>query len=97
MRQFDVCRSQGPLLVVLQADMVADLSVVVVAPLYSLADWPVPARHLHPIVQFDGSPHVLVTNHLAAITKDKVGACVGSLEAERPNLINAIDFLFTGI
>lgn len=97
MRQFDVLASPGPLLVVLQADMVADLSVLVVAPLYPLTEWPKPARHLHPVIQFNGAPHVLVTNHLAAITKDKVGVCVGSLDSDRPDIINALDFLFTGI
>ncbi|CAA7622907.1 conserved hypothetical protein [Magnetospirillum sp. LM-5] len=97
MHQFDVHQSSGPLLVILQSDMIGELNVVVAAPLVPAEDWPVPARHLHPVCLLDDSPYVLVTNHLAAVTKDRIGRRVGSVDAHRSDIINALDFLFTGI
>lgn len=100
MRQFDVHRRMGDdnvLLVIMQADVVSDLNVVVVAPLYPASLWDRPARHLHPSFDIDGHHYVLVTNHLAAVATGTIGSRVAALADKRHDIVNALDFLFTGI
>lgn len=87
----------GPLLIILQADAVQVLNVVVAAPLYPDSEWKNAARHLHPRFDIDGRGYVLVTNHLAAVPVETIGRKIASLADHRFDIINALDFLFTGI
>lgn len=100
MRQFDVFRPAhpgGPLLVVLQADELSHFNVVVSAPLYPVAQWEKPTRHLQPVMIVAGEAMVLATNHLAAVPRAILGEYVASLAEHRTEIIGALDFLFTGV
>ncbi|NFV81680.1 CcdB family protein [Magnetospirillum aberrantis] len=100
MRQFDVFRSAhpgGPLLVVLQADELSHFNVVASAPLYPVAQWEKPTRHLQPVVTVAGESMILATNHLAAVPRTILGEYVASLAEYRTDIIAALDFLFTGV
>lgn len=100
MRQFDIHRSadgRGPYLLVLQADVVNHFNVVVAAPLYPAHAWEKPTRHLQPSFEVLGERFVLATNHLAAIPRAHLGDLIGSLDEHRSDILDALDFLFTGI
>jgi len=100
MRQFDIYRpvsGNGPFLLVLQADAVNQFNVVVAAPLYPAQTWERPTRHLQPSFDVLGARYVLATNHLAAIPRAHFGDLVGSLDDHRSDIVDALNFLFTGI
>lgn len=100
MHQLDVHRSangEGPYLLVLQADTANHFNVVVAAPLYPADNWEKPTRHLQPCFRIGGERFVLATNLLAAIPRSQFGDRVCSLDAHRADILDALDFLFTGI
>lgn len=100
MTQFDVCRARGtggaPYLVILQSDLAARLDTVVVAPLWPLAEQPLPIRKLQPLVTLKTGEHVLSVQELLSIPRSALGAVVDNLGHERAAVIAAIDLLFTG-
>jgi hypothetical protein len=48
-------------------------------------------------VEFEGRRYIALTEHLAAIPQTVFGKTVGSGEAQRYEIIAALDLLFTGI
>ena len=69
----------------------------VVIPLTPLGSYGAqPITRLHPVVNVEGVPHVLLTNELAAVPATTLRSRVASLLAERPTVIRALDLLFTG-
>jgi toxin CcdB len=100
MRQFDIHLSadgRGPYLLVLQSEAVNHFNIVVAAPLYPAHAWEKPTRHLQPSFDILGERFVLATNHLAAVPRQQFGEAVGSLDDHRSEILEALDFLFTGI
>ncbi|MFO7954186.1 MAG: CcdB family protein [Thioalkalivibrio sp.] len=104
MPQFSVHRnpsadtaSWAPYLLVLQNDLFADLSTVVVAPLIHAEAFGRPAHILNPAFTIEGHPVVLSTAELAGVSRATLGEEVHSLGAERNTIMAACDFLFTGI
>ncbi|MCE9579908.1 MAG: CcdB family protein [Deltaproteobacteria bacterium] len=100
--QFDLHRNPRggtyPLLLDIQADLLASLATRAVVPLTTRK------RHgarvitrLNPIVEVGGTEYVLVFQELAAVPTSALGAVVGSLAGRRTELVAAIDLLFTGI
>lgn len=93
-------RTRGalPYVIELQADLLSDLNTRLVAPF-------APARHyrgalpyLNPVVDIDGEPHVLLIQQMAALPKRLLaGPPVENAEAQRYEIIAAVDFLVTGI
>jgi hypothetical protein len=51
---------------------------------------------LSPLVEFEGETYVLVTRHLATISRDDLGPPAGSLVERRDTIIAAMDFLLSG-
>lgn len=104
MPQFDVYRNRNPatrelypLLLDVQADLLADLQTRVVIPLTrSRALLKRPLAVLMPIIRVSGEEHALVTPELAGIAKSALGACVANVEAQRDTIISALDLLVTG-
>ena len=104
MPQFDVHRSKNPatrelypLLVDIQADLLADLKTRVVIPL--TRSRPLrrrPLSILPPIIRISGEEDVLVTPELAGIAKSALGSQVANIEAQRGTIISALDLLVTG-
>lgn len=55
-----------------------------------------PARYLNPQFEIEGEQLVMVTEQIAAIPKRALGKKVLSLEIQRDQIMDAIDFLFRG-
>jgi toxin CcdB len=101
MAQFDVHRNPRggafPLLLDIQADVVARLATRVVVPLARRKGYGAqPLTRLNPIVTMNGVEYVLVFQELAGIPASALGARVGSMAARRAELIAALDWLITG-
>lgn len=104
MSQFDVYRNRNPatrelypLLVDIQADLLADLQTRVVIPLTQARPLvKLPLAILMPIIRVAGEAYVLVTPELAAIAKSALGARVANIDGQRDTIISALDLLVTG-
>ena len=102
MAQFDlfknVRRGAYPLLLDVQADVLARLATRVVVPLMTEKRYGArPITRLNPIAVIDGVRHVLVFQELAAVPPEALGARAGSLADRRVDLVAALDLLFTGV
>ena len=104
MHQFDVLTNidahsvqWAPYLIVLQHDLLSDLDTVVVAPLVRESECPRPLRGLNPMVEFSGQRFVVSTQELAGVSRRDLGTVVGSIQAARTALMEAVDFLFAGV
>ena len=102
-RQFDVVANpdaeeadRRPYLLILQSDLVSELSSTVVAPLVAKTDM-VGARRLNPLVVVDDREFWLATHELFAIHRRMLGASVATLSERRYDIIGALDVLFTGL
>ena len=99
MARFDVYRNpdgSGYLLDV-QAPLLSDLNTRVVVPLIPLADAPRPARHLNPLFAFGMEEVVMVTQFLAAVPRTLLTMPAGNLAHRSPEIVDALDFLISGI
>jgi toxin CcdB len=104
MPQFDVygnknpgTRELYPLLLDIQADLLADLQTRIVIPLtQSRPLLKRPLSILMPIIRITGEEYVLVTPELAGIAKSALGAQIANVGAQRGTIISALDLLVTG-
>ncbi len=99
MAQFDLYRPKGaagPLLDI-QSPLLEFLGTRVVVPLLPPAKIPAAIRNLHPVFLIDGADYVLVTQLMGAIRKRELGPPVGNLEAQRTEVIRALDTLLSGV
>jgi toxin CcdB len=97
--QFDLYRPKGaagPLLDI-QSPLLEFLRTRVVVPLLPPAEIPAAIRNLHPVLLVDGTEYVLVTQLMGAIRKRELGPPVGNLEAQRTEIIRALDTLLSGV
>lgn len=102
MAQFDVHRNPNassdvrPYLLDVQSDLIGRLPTRVVVPLALVGQFGA-ARHLNPIFEVEGRDVVMSTAEIAGIPRGAIGEKVASLDAQRSEIIAAIDFLITGI
>ena len=102
MAQFDVHKARGtaarfaPYLLVLQADALANLNTVIVAPMRPAGRSPLIVKHLHVIAEFLSARHVVFPEELVSLPRQALGAKAGSLTSARQELTAALDFLFYG-
>jgi toxin CcdB len=101
MAQFDLFRNPRrgiyPVLLDVQADLLAPLATRVVVPLTSLKRHGArPMTRLNPTTRLRGTEYVLLFQELAAIPAAVLGESIGSLKSRRDELIAALDLLFTG-
>jgi toxin CcdB len=104
MAQFTVYRNKNPrsraavpFLLNVQSDLLEEMQSRVVIPLTKAAALTrKPVAHLMPVVEFEGETYVLMTPHLAAISRDDLGPPAGSLVEQRDTIIAAMDFLLSG-
>jgi toxin CcdB len=104
MSQFDVYRNRSPatrelypLLLDIQADLLADLRTRVVIPLTQAHQlMKRPLAILMPIIRIAAEEYVLATPELAAIAKPALGARVANIDGQRDTIISALDLLVTG-
>ena len=98
MDQFDICLlrgARGNPVVVLQHRLSQHLDTCVVAPLVPISQLPVLER-MRPPVRYQDRDHVIAIDRLAAVARRSIDKPVGSVAAQRDQIISAIDLLFTG-
>jgi toxin CcdB len=104
MAQFTVYRNKNPrsraavpFLLNVQSDLLEEMQSRVVIPLTKAAALTrKPVAHLMPVMEFEGETYVLMTPHLAAISRDDLGPPAGNLVERRDIIIAAMDFLLSG-
>lgn len=81
-----------------QSHLLDGLATRVVVPLLPLTDAPKsPVRTLNPIFAMGGIPCMLMAQNIATVPLKQLGAPVGSLAAERDDVVRAIDALLSGL
>jgi toxin CcdB len=68
-----------------------------VIPLMPLPLAPIPGARLNPLFTIDGERHSLVTQFAGAIPAGELRYAEGSLADESFTIMNALDFLLTGV
>jgi toxin CcdB len=103
MAQFDVFENPNeetnqavPYLLDVQADLLDTLSTRVVVPLVAASAMGKAVKHLNPEFTIKNTTVFMSTSELAGISVAAMGENVGSLKAQRHEIIAALDFLFTG-
>jgi toxin CcdB len=105
MKRFDVFRNESaqgsrkfPFFLVLQSDLLQQLTTAVVAPLgrASIVGGKL-VDTLAPVLDIDGESFVLYTPELAAIPAAILRKRVANLDDQREKIVRAVDFLFSGI
>lgn len=99
MAQFDVHRlaNRPGLVIDCQTDLLDHIETRFVVPLVSLADVTSPVRRLNPVFAIDGEDHAMLTQSAAAIRRRDLGPNVASLTEHHHEIIDALDFLLTGV
>ena len=96
--QFGVHRTGGgTLVVVVQSDLLADISTRVVVPLVEPEAPGAQIRRLNPILPLGDRNVMLLTQQIATLTSRELGAAVGSLSHVRDDIVRAIDTLLSGV
>ena len=80
-------------LVDVQANILDHLATRVVIPMIATKDAPDQASELNPIFDIDGILHILQTQQMAAVQRNGLGECAGSLAAYRDEITWALDIL----
>ena len=99
MAQFDVHQlANRPALVVdCQSDLLDHIDSRFVVPLVPREQAPPPARRLNPMFHIDGVEYVMLTQSAAAVRRRELGRTVASLANRDHEIMNALDFLLTGV
>lgn len=86
-----------PFLLDIQSELLSALDTRVVVPLYLNSTTQVhPISRLTPVVSFQNKSLVAMVPELAGVSKRHLGPTVGQISEVRPEMIAAIDLLFTG-
>jgi toxin CcdB len=104
MSQFAVYRNRSarskavcPLLLDVQAELLADLDTRVVVPLSCAPPLlQFPLKYLTPTVTFDGRAYALMTPQLAGIARADLGPQMGTVAEQQHAITAAVDFLLRG-
>jgi len=104
MAQFDVrenrsprTRGEVPYFLIVQSNLLKSVLPLVVAPLWHRAAFTHPMLRLNPCFVVDGHGVVMQTTGLIGVAEKELGPYVDNLEAQRHEIIAALDFLFTGV
>ena len=84
-------------MLIIQNDLLDELRVRVVVPLFRFSDYGAGAGSLNPTMDVNGSKYVMMTEYIASITVRDLGEMVGSLANERDTIVRAIDTLLAGV
>ena len=103
MAQFDVCLNPNrdsspavPYLLEVQSDLLEPVSTRVVVPLALLSERGQPAKYLNPQFEIENVQVVMITEQIAGTPKRALGKRLLSLDVQRDQIMDAIDFLFRG-
>lgn len=80
-----------------QADMLSDLATRLVVPLIPKGEFGPAAKRLNPVFRVGARSYVMATAEMAAISRKDIGPPVASLSMHSTEVLNAIDFLISGI
>ena len=98
MAQFDVHRlGSGDFVLDCQSDCVDFLETRLVVPLLNPDLVPSAIKGLHPRFKVDGQELLMATHLATAVPRRELAEPVQSLEAQRYAILNALDFLITGV
>ncbi len=87
-----------PLLLDVQTNMLDSLQTTVVIPLKKLENNKDKVlTQLTPIFNIEGIDYLMLTPQLAGIQRKELGTAITDLEYARTEILNALDFLLTGI
>jgi len=89
-------RARVPLLLEVQADLLAVLGTRLVVPLVPSAEFGPPAARLNPVFRLGTRNYVMDTAAMAAVPTKVLGATAASLVARSAEILDAIDFLISG-
>lgn len=96
--QFDVYRTpRKSLVVIIQNDLLDEMRVRVVVPLFPFADYGAGASSLNPEMTVNGCTYVMMTEYIASLAIQELGEKIGSVAADRDKIIRAIDTLLAGV
>jgi toxin CcdB len=91
-------KKQFPFLLDVQTNLLDLLQTTVVIPLAKYETNKDKAlNQLMPTLTIEGTDYLMVTPQLAGISKKELGKAICDVEYARTDIINAIDFLVTGI
>ena len=99
MARFDVFESASgkDLLLDCQANVLAALNTRIVVPLMRPDRAPTPGGRLNPSFEIGEARHIMVTQYAGAVEVGELGRKVTSLERHDREIMNALDFLLTGV
>ena len=87
-----------PLLLDIQSDLLDDLRTTVVIPLTPKRLWGAHAlSRLNPVVQFNDTRYVVMTQNISGIDRKTIGDVAGDLENCRAEIIDAVGFVIGGL
>ncbi|WP_030541209.1 CcdB family protein [Sphingobium sp. DC-2] len=98
MAKFDVLRQRegGCYVLDCQADLLSNLNTRLVVPLLPVAEAPLPAIRLNPILDVEGEQLVMVTQFAAAMPVRELGEIVQSMLSQQDVISAALDMLIVG-
>jgi len=87
-----------PLLLDIQTNLLGSLQTTVVIPLKKLEpNKDKVLTQLTPTVNIEGTDYLILTPQLAGIQRKELGKAIADIEYARTEILNALDFLLTGI
>jgi len=91
-------KKEYPLLLDIQTNLLDSLQTTVVAPLKKLeTNKDKVLTQLTPTFVIEGVDYLMLTPQLAGIQRKELGKAITNVEYARTDILNALDFLLTGI
>ena len=91
-------KKEFPLLLDIQTNILDSLQTTIVVPLKKLeTNKDKVLTQLTPILAIEGVNYLMLTPQLAGIQRKELGKAIMNIESARIEILNALDFLFTGI
>ena len=91
-------RAQYPYLLDIQSDLLSELRTTVVIPLTpSKLAAPMSLTRLNPNIVIDGKSFTVMTQEIAGVDRNQLGAQAYNLSSYRSEIISALDFVLSGI
>ena len=93
-----VTRSQYPYLLEIQSDLLSELRTTVVIPLTpSKLAAPMSLTRLNPAIVIGGKSFTVMTQEIAGVDRNQLGAQAYDLSSYRSEIFAALDFVLSGI
>jgi len=91
-------KKEFPLLLDIQTNLLDSLQTTIVVPLKKLeSNRDKVLTQLTPILNIEGIDYLMLTPQLAGIQRKELGKTIADISHARVEILNALDFLLTGI